>query len=54
MLGWPHRHGWDKQRIGGCRTLGHKKISENKSDNKFSFSGDLLLPRDPDPQENVG
>jgi hypothetical protein len=33
--------------------LGLKKISENKSDNTFSFSGGLLLPRDPDPQKNV-
>jgi hypothetical protein len=33
--------------------LGLKKISENKSDSKFSFSGGLLLSRDPDPQKNV-
>jgi hypothetical protein len=43
----------DKQRIGGWGALALKKISENKSDNKFSFSGVLLLPRDPDPRMNV-
>jgi hypothetical protein len=53
MSGWPPRHGSDKQRIGGCGTLRLKKISENKSDNRFSFSGGLLLPCDHDPQKNV-
>jgi hypothetical protein len=39
--------------LADAERSGFKKIPENKGDDRFSFSGRLLLPRDPDPQKNA-